>query len=224
MPWPSRARPLGRFAVTLLLVLPYLGARGADLDCADLELAPGRPIRVFHRLSAAAGQEDAFVRARAPGVLGSILLRERDDRSTFLVIERWASCEDWQATRRGGAAGDLVEVFEEVVDDLDYTAGSTMIRLYRVVIEPGAEEIFRDAWLEEAATRATRRGARGSLLLRDPTRQHAFVEVVRWNSERDWQASVRAGPGPFDAFGTLFRVRTLESKEVFDEVDWGERG
>ncbi len=236
MRWLLR-RALRGLAVCFLLTDP--GPAGAEAR-ADVECPTGiggsaRPIRVLYHLQAVAGQEDALVEGlRAPGASSSLLLQRRGERSEFLAVIGWARCEDWRtsrnAARPGAELGGIierstrraelvsVELLEELEDRLDDTPGHTMIRLYRVVVEPGAEDVFRDAWRAATAARAAHRGARGGLLLHDPKHPHAFVELVRWNSEGDWQASVRAGPGPFDAYDTLFWVRTLESKEIYDEV------
>jgi hypothetical protein len=202
-------------------------------DCAT---GPSpRPIRVLYRLQAIPGQEDSLIdEFRPAGASSSLLLRRRGDRSSFLAVVGWRSCADWREHRRVARPGSelgagverlarnadriSVEALEEVEDRLDEGPGRTTVRLYRVVVAPGDEDTFREAWIEESETREVHAGARGSLLLQAPGEPHAFVELVRWGSDRDWQASVRAGPGPFDAYDTLFWVRTLVSKEIYDEV------
>jgi heme-degrading monooxygenase HmoA len=70
-----------------------------------------------------------LIRAQVKGAEGSLLLRQRDDPTTFMAIAQWESFEDWQAFspedtpapeafRRVANIStlDTVQVFEPVQD------------------------------------------------------------------------------------------------------------
>jgi heme-degrading monooxygenase HmoA len=215
------------------------------------ELAPANErderrgmIRVFYRWKVKAAEEERFVkawaqttktiRARVKGARGSLLLRNRANRSEFLALARWDSFDDWQAFQRGGspdaessqamrAAGDLLsaEVFGEIHDYLDYSSWKTrMIRIYRLKIKEGEEETFIKTWQRVSqAINARNKGARGALLMRDRQQHSSFIEVVRWDSLEDWQAFTASEPADPPGFKIIFELMTLQSTEVMDEVE-----
>jgi microsomal epoxide hydrolase len=201
-----------------------------------------QPVRVFYRWRVKPQQEGSFAQAwtqtarrlrnEFKGAQGSLLLRDRQTPSEFAVFERWESQAAWLAfqQRKSPVAssarplpGELLstEVFDEVGDLLDYSDWKgKMIRVYRIGVKAGAESDFEDAWRKAArAITAKHKGARGSLLLRDPKKPSSFVEVVRWDSLADWQAFIAAEPAAPEAFRTIFAVMTVVATNVFDEVE-----
>jgi heme-degrading monooxygenase HmoA len=201
-------------------------------------------IRVFYRWRIKPGREDAFVqawaqvtrslRAQINGSRGSLLLRDRRAPTEFVAVARWQNLAAWQSFRQSNQsdsqaarvmreAGELLstEVLAEVEDRLDYSAWKgKMIRVYRIRVKPGTEDDFQQAWRKASiAITAKHKGAHGSLLLRDGNNTSSFVEIVRWDSLADWQAFIAAPPAAPEAFRTIFAVMTVETTEVFDEIE-----
>ncbi len=197
-----------------------------------------QPVRVLYRWKVRPQQEGSFaqawtqtarsLRGEFKGARGSLLLRDRQTPSEYAAFERWESQTAWRAFQQRQSParslpGELLstEVFDEVGDLLDYGDWKgKMIRVYRISVKAGAESDFEDAWRKAArAITAKHKGARGSLLLRDPKQPSRFVEVVRWDSLADWRAFIAATPAEPEAFQTIFAVMTVEATQVFDEVE-----
>lgn len=202
------------------------------------------PVRVFNRWKVKPNEEDNFVKAwtevtkemlaEGKGFRGSILLRNRQEQSEFLAIERWNSSEERNAfLKLGPSVSQAAKVmnekgtrlstqdFTEVYDLLDYSSWKTkMIRIYRLKVKDGAEETFIQTWQRVSrAISAKHKGARGALLVQDARERSSFMEVVRWDSLEDWQRFVASEPADQQAFKTIFELMTLQSTDVMDEVE-----
>jgi heme-degrading monooxygenase HmoA len=201
-------------------------------------------VRAFYRWKVKAGQEDRFVKAwsdqtaamrsRVKGARGGFLLRSQSEPSQLLAVARWESRVDQEAFGNGKPLGDglsqamseagalvSTEIFDEVEDRLDYESWKgKLVRVYKMSIEPGKEKSFTDAWLKATiAITGKIKGARGSLLMKDPQATSRFVEIVRWESMQDWRAFIAADPADPEAFEKIFALMTLLSAETFDEVE-----
>ncbi|MGE3536049.1 MAG: antibiotic biosynthesis monooxygenase [Candidatus Tectimicrobiota bacterium] len=95
-----------------------------------------------------------------------------------------------------------------------------MIRvIYRWKVQPGAEDIFVQAWTQGTrAIQAMCKGARGSFLLRDQLAPTEFIGIACWDSVEDCQLFWR-GPRPDpEAARIVAEVSTRVSRLIFDEV------
>jgi len=82
-----------------------------------------------HQFTQAWVEGTRAIRAQVKGAGGSLLLRQRDDPTTFMAVAKWQSFEDWQAfsgddspaPEAFGQVADIstliaIEVFEEIRD------------------------------------------------------------------------------------------------------------
>jgi len=95
-----------------------------------------------------------------------------------------------------------------------------MVRIYRLKIKEGEEDNFIKTWRHVTKVIGDHyQSTRGAMLMRDRQDRSLFVEMVRWDSLEAWQAFVAAEPADPQAFKTLFALMSLQSTEVFDEVE-----
>lgn len=100
-----------------------------------------------------------------------------------------------------------------------------MIRVvYTFPVRPGHEQTFAAAWhAVTAAIRAHVEGARGSLLLRDPTAPHEFTAIARWTSRTAWEAfqsSAWSDPTvAADVQAMRDAISGPRSQTIYEEVD-----
>jgi heme-degrading monooxygenase HmoA len=56
--------------------------------------------------------------------------------------------------------------------------------IYRFLVKQGQEQSFIKAWERETrGVRATIKGSKGGMLLRDSRDQHVFIAIMRWESQ-----------------------------------------
>lgn len=94
----------------------------------------------------------------------------------------------------------------------DDPTGVTLIAPFAV--DPGRDEAFLTAWLEQRAVLAGQRGFIGGRLLRADDADFRFVEITGWSSPLMVQRATRrpgTEPPPFTAFPALY----LEAEPAF---------
>jgi heme-degrading monooxygenase HmoA len=96
----------------------------------------------------------------------------------------------------------------------------SMIRtIYRWQVKPGCEGAFVKAWLRGTQIiRATVKGARGSVLLRNHTNPSAFQAIAWWDSFEAWWAFRQGALLDREAFRIASTVSDLHSVEAFYEM------